>query len=86
VTGKTLDLEALHMRKLISLALVLLAAGALAAWASAGNRHRAEPASGSSIAAIANASHSWAEFSARIPDLPAALARESQDATLAGRR
>jgi hypothetical protein len=86
VEGKTLDQEAIPMRKLSSLALVLLAAGVLAAGASGGTgRHRAGYTSGSSIASIADASTSWAEFSAKVPDLPEALTRESQ-ATLAGAR
>ena len=72
------------MRKLISLALVLVAAGVLAAWASGGTgRHHARHTSGSSIASIADASTSWAEFSAKVPNLQDALTRESQQAILA---
>ena len=66
------------MRMFISLALVVVAAAALAAWVSAGTgRHRAAHAPSSSIAAIADSSTSWAEFSARVPDLPVVLANEA---------
>ena len=66
------------MRMFLSLALVLAAAAALASWASAGTgRHRAAHGPSSSIAAIADSSTSWAEFSARVPDLPDVLARQS---------
>jgi hypothetical protein len=72
------------MRKVISLALVLLAAGAVAAWASAGTvRHYAVHTSGSSIAEIADASSTWAEFSSKVPNLADAEARESRQANLA---
>ena len=67
------------MRKLILLAVVLLTAGALAAWASGGTgRHGAGRTSGSSIASIADGSTSWAEFSSKVPNLQDALKRESQ--------
>jgi hypothetical protein len=78
VEEKTLDQEAIHMHKLIVLALVLLAAGALAAWASGGTDRRAGHTSGSSIAAIADASASWAELSSKVPNLQDALTRESR--------
>jgi hypothetical protein len=62
------------MRMLISLALVLLAVGALAAWASAGTgRQHAKHRSDAAVAAIADASTSWAEFSAKVPNLRDAL-------------
>jgi hypothetical protein len=73
------------MRMFISLALALLVAGALAAWASAGTgRHRAARTAPASIAAIADASTSWAEFSSKVPDLRAALANEPSLARTAG--
>jgi hypothetical protein len=72
------------MHKLISLTLVLLAAGVLAAWASGGTgRRHAEHTSGSSIAEIADASTSWAEFSSKLPNLQDALTRESPQVDLA---
>ena len=75
------------MHKLVFLALVLLAAGVLAAWASGGTaQHRAGPTSGSSIAEVADASTSWAEFSSKVPNLQETLARESQQAILARAR
>jgi len=55
------------MRTLSSFALVLAAAGLLAAWGSAGTNR---------VAAIADSSTSWAEFSSRVPDLRDALAHE----------
>ena len=71
------------MRKLSSLTLVLLAAGALAAVASGGTgRHRAEHSSALSVAAIADTSTSWAEFSSKVPNLQDALTWESWQATL----
>jgi len=66
------------MRTLISLALVLLAAGALAAWA-AGDTAR-KGAAPTSVAVIADASTSWLEFSSRVPNLDDALAREARTA------
>ncbi|MGZ4463287.1 MAG: hypothetical protein ACXVZP_10640 [Gaiellaceae bacterium] len=67
------------MRKLISLVLVLLVAGALAAWASGGiGRHHAGHTSGPSVAAIADTSTSWAEFSAKVPNLQDALTQETR--------
>jgi hypothetical protein len=58
------------MRKLIALTTVLMAAGALVAWAGGGTgRHRAGHTSGSSIAAIADGSTSWAEFTSKVPNL-----------------
>ena len=67
------------MRKFIALTLVLLAAGALAAWASGGTvRHHAGHPSGSSVGAIADSSTSWAEFSAKVPNPGEALKREAQ--------
>jgi hypothetical protein len=84
VEGKHSIQEAIHMRKLIVLVLVLLAAGVLAAWASGGTGRRAGHTSGGSIAAIADASTSWAEFSSKVPNLQDALTRESQQANLAG--
>jgi hypothetical protein len=76
VEAQTLDQEAIPMHKLISLAFVLVAAGALAAWANAGTgRHHPGHTSGSSIAsiasiaAIADSSTSWAEFSSKVPNL-----------------
>ena len=64
------------MRKLTVLALVACAAAALAAYGSAGtNRH----SSGPSIATIADASTSFAEFSARVPNLRDVL-QQQQDA------
>jgi hypothetical protein len=74
------------MHKLVFLALVLLAAGVLAAWASGGTgQHRAQPTPGS-IAEVADASTSWAEFSSKVPNLRESLARESQQAVLARAR
>jgi hypothetical protein len=67
------------MRKFITLALVVLAAGALAAWASGSiGRHHSGSASGPSIAAIADSSTSWAEFSSKVPNLRDALQREAR--------
>jgi ABC-type phosphate transport system substrate-binding protein len=74
------------MHKLVFLALVLLAAAVLAAWASGGTAHRGGPTSGSSIAEVADASTSWADFSSKVPNLQEALARESQQAILARAR
>jgi hypothetical protein len=70
------------MQKLISLVLVLFAAGALAAWASGSPvKHRGAPAAG--VAAVADASSSWAEFSSKVPNVQDALTRESRQAGLA---
>jgi len=75
------------MQKLISLALVLFAAGALAAWASAGTvKHRGGPKPGSGVAATADASSSWAEFSSKVPNVQDALTQESRQANLARAR
>lgn len=65
------------MRMLISLVLVLLAAAMVTAWASASTsrKHAKHTSQSSSIAAIADASTSWAEFSARVPNLQEALSR-----------
>ena len=62
------------MRMLISFVLVVLVAGVLSAWANAG--YRAEPTS-ASIAAIADRSTSWAEFSSKVPDLRAAPTQDT---------
>ena len=64
------------MRTLISLALVLLAAGAVAAWAAGNTGGKA--AAPTSVAAIADDSTTWLEFSSKVPNLDDALAREAR--------
>ena len=62
------------MRLFISLGLAIVTTGALAALAAGGPSDGAQPSARSSVAAIADASSSWAEFSSRVPNLANVLA------------
>jgi hypothetical protein len=62
------------MRQLF-LALAIATTGASAGLATAGTNDRALPSGHSSIAAIADASASWAEFSSKVPNLSDVLAQ-----------
>ena len=62
------------MRLFISLALATVTTGALTALAAGGTGEGTQPAARSSVAAIADASSSWAEFSSKVPNLANLLA------------
>jgi hypothetical protein len=57
------------MRQFIFFALAVATAGAWAGLATGDTNERALPSGHSSIAAIADESTSWAEFSSRVPNL-----------------